>query len=46
MDINRRDFLKLVGLGSAVFVLGSDIYFRSRGKRFLFRTVIRYALGV
>jgi len=25
MDINRRDFIKLVGLGSAVFVLGSKI---------------------
>jgi hypothetical protein len=24
MDINRRDFIKIVGLGSAVFVFGTE----------------------
>jgi len=34
MDINRRDFIKLVGLGSAVLVLGSDITSEAAEKEF------------
>ena len=36
MDINRRDFIKLVGLGSAVFVLGTEFSSEAAEKEFYF----------